>query len=63
MSEVDTKPPAAEPASHATNGVTARHNGGPPLDQEHKPEWGHGPIGNYFYWKGALLRRVHVGDP
>ena len=47
MSEVDTKPPAAEPASHA-NGVTARHNGGPPLEG-HKPEWGHGPIGNYFY--------------
>ena len=48
MSEVDTKLPAAEPESKA-NGVTARHNGGPPLDEAHKPEWGHGPIGNYFY--------------
>ena len=52
MSKIDIKPPAAEPESPA-NGVTARHNGGPPLDEEHKPEWGHGPIGNYFYWKAA----------
>ncbi|HMH62196.1 MAG TPA: hypothetical protein VK561_13035 [Bradyrhizobium sp.] len=58
MSEVDTKPPAAEPASHA-NGVTARHNGGPPLDEEHKPEWGHGPIGTYFYWKAAHRTAWH----
>ena len=58
MSEVDTKPPAAEPAGHA-NGVTARHNRGPPLDEEHKPEWGHGPIGNYFYWKAAHRAAWH----
>ena len=58
MSEVDTKPSAAEPESHA-NGVTARHNGGPPLDEEHKPEWGHGPIGNYFYWKAAHRAAWH----
>jgi hypothetical protein len=29
------------------------HNGGPPLDDEHVPEWGRGGIGNYFYWKAA----------
>lgn len=29
------------------------HNGGPPLDDPHVPEWGAGPIGNYFYWKEA----------
>jgi hypothetical protein len=29
------------------------HNGGPPLDEEHVPEWGRGPIGNYFFWKAA----------
>jgi hypothetical protein len=29
------------------------HNGGPPLDEEHRPEWGDGGIGNYFYWKAA----------
>jgi hypothetical protein len=28
-------------------------NGGPPLDEEHVPEWGTGPIGNFFYWKRA----------
>ena len=58
MSEIDLKPSAAEPESHA-NGVTAGHNGGPPLDQEHKPEWGHGPIGNYFYWKAAHRAAWH----
>jgi hypothetical protein len=29
------------------------HNGGPPLDAPHVPEWGSGPIGTYFYWKAA----------
>lgn len=58
MSEIDIKPPAAEPESEA-NSVTARHNGGPPLDEEHKPEWGHGPIGNYFYWKAAHREAWH----
>jgi hypothetical protein len=29
------------------------HNGGPPLDDEHVPEWGRGGIGGYFYWKAA----------
>jgi hypothetical protein len=29
------------------------HNGGPPLDDEHVPEWGAGPIGTYFNWKSA----------
>jgi hypothetical protein len=29
------------------------HNGGPPLDDEHVPEWGKGGIGGYFYWKAA----------
>ena len=29
------------------------HNGGPPLDARHVPEWGTGPIGNYFNWKAA----------
>jgi hypothetical protein len=37
MSEIDIKPPAAEPEREA-NGVTARHNGGPPLEEEHKPD-------------------------
>ena len=58
MSEIDIKSPAAEPESEV-NGVTARHNGGPPLDEEHKPEWGHGPIGNHFYWKAAHREAWH----
>src|SRR6478735_1753564 len=47
-------------ASKATNSSTGPaenaapgHNGGPPLDREHRPEWGDGGIGNYFYWKAA----------
>src|SRR6476619_7635735 len=31
----------------------AGHNGGPPLEAEHTPEWGNDGIGNYFYWKAA----------
>ncbi len=34
----------------------AGHNGGPPLDEQHVPEWGEGGIGNYFYWKAAHRR-------
>jgi hypothetical protein len=52
MSAIDIKPRATEPKSQA-NGLTAGHNGGPPLHEAHKPEWGEGPIGNYFYWKAA----------
>ena len=29
------------------------HNGGPPLDEPHRPEWGEGPVGTYFAWKAA----------
>lgn len=29
------------------------HNGGPPLDDDNVPEWGRGPIGNYFSWRAA----------
>jgi hypothetical protein len=29
------------------------HNGGPPLDDEHVPEWGRGRIGTYFGWRAA----------
>ena len=28
-------------------------NGGPPLEDEHVPEWGRRGIGNYFGWKRA----------
>src|SRR5215468_3582138 len=38
-----------DPANPAPTG----HNGGPPLDDEHTPEWGNDGIGNYFYWKAA----------
>jgi hypothetical protein len=33
--------------------AAAGHNGGPPLEDEHVPEWGRGPIGSYFSWKAA----------
>lgn len=37
----------------AADAASAGHNGGPPLDDDHTPEWGKGGIGNYFYWKAA----------
>jgi hypothetical protein len=52
MSEIETRSSPADPASPAPAG----HNGGPPLDQEHTPEWGNDGIGNYFYWKAAHRR-------
>lgn len=39
--------------SPADLAAPAGHNGGPPLDEEHTPEWGNDGIGNYFYWKAA----------
>jgi hypothetical protein len=29
------------------------HNQGPPLDDEHIPEWGRDGFGTYFEWRGA----------
>jgi hypothetical protein len=52
MSEIETRRSPADPAD-PSNLAPAGHNGGPPLDQEHRPEWGDGGIGNYFYWKAA----------
>jgi hypothetical protein len=48
MSEIELED-AIGPAGAAPTG----HNGGPPLDDEHTPEWGKDGIGNYFYWKAA----------
>ena len=52
MSEIEIRCSPTDPASSASAG----HNGGPPLDQEHTPEWGNNGIGNYFYWKAAHRR-------
>ena len=39
--------------------IAARdHNGGPPITDEHVPEWGSDGIGNWFYWKAAY-NKVH----
>ena len=29
------------------------HNNGPPLEDEHVPEWGRGGFGTYFEWRRA----------
>ena len=50
MSEIEDL--AIEPASPPST-AAAGHNGGPPLEAEHRPEWGDSGIGNYFYWKAA----------
>jgi len=49
MAETELRRSPAGPASSPPAG----HNRGPPLDDEHRPEWGDGGIGNYFYWKAA----------
>jgi hypothetical protein len=43
--------------------IPAGHNGGPPLDDAHVPEWGDGGIGNYFYWKAAHGRAWRNPSP
>ena len=52
MSKLEMADAALAPADPA-NRSPAGHNGGPPLDDEHTPEWGKDGIGNYFYWKAA----------
>ncbi len=48
-SKASSSPPDTPEEPSATSG----HNGGPPLEPEHTPEWGNSGIGNYFYWKAA----------
>jgi hypothetical protein len=62
MSEIEVEDLAIEPATPAS-AAPAGHNGGPPLDAEHRPEWGDGGIGNYFYWKAAHRRAWHTPSP
>jgi hypothetical protein len=57
MSEIELKDVAIEPADPASS--VAGHNGGPPLDDDHTPEWGNGGIGNHFYWKAAHRKAWH----
>src|SRR4051812_2821603 len=52
MSDVELADVAREPPD-PENLAPAGHNGGPPLDDAHTPEWGKQRIGNYFYWKAA----------
>jgi hypothetical protein len=35
------------------------HNGGPPIDDNHVPEWGSGGVGRYFEWKAASRAAFH----
>jgi hypothetical protein len=62
MSEVALKSSVIEQADPA-NTIAAGHNGGPPLEEAHRPEWGDGGIGNYFYWKAAHRRAWHNPSP
>lgn len=45
-------PPPSLPNSAPLPGIG--HNGGPPLEDPHVPEWGTDGIGNYFEWKASL---------
>jgi len=58
MSDLEAKVLTQKPASSG-DCTSLGHNGGPPLNEEHRPEWGEGGIGNYFYWKAAHRRAWH----
>jgi len=60
MSKVKVRIALTEPTASA---VLPGHNGGPPLDEEHRPEWGNDGIGNYFYWKAAHRAAWHNPSP
>jgi hypothetical protein len=62
MSKLETTGFDSGRATPAT-AVPAGHNGGPPLDDTHTPEWGNDGIGNYFYWKGAHARAWRNPSP
>jgi hypothetical protein len=38
-------------------------NGGPPLEDNHVPEWGRRGIGNYFDWRRAHRRSWRRASP
>jgi hypothetical protein len=61
MSDSDTEDVVSDTAS-PPDSASPGHNGGPPLD-EHRPEWGDGGIGNYFYWKAAHRAAWHNPSP
>ena len=62
MSKGKTKCLVSDEASSAS-GAPVGHNGGPPLEEAHRPEWGDGGIGNYFYWKAAHRAAWHNTSP
>ena len=62
MPEIALKSSVIEQAA-PTDTVAAGHNGGPPLEEAHRPEWGDGGIGNYFYWKAAHRRAWRNPSP
>jgi ribosomal protein S18 acetylase RimI-like enzyme len=62
MSEIELERVTIEPTDPAC-ATPAGHNGGPPLDDEHTPEWGNGGIGNYFYWRAAHRAALRNPSP
>jgi hypothetical protein len=62
MPETALKSAVTEQANPA-NDIAVGHNGGPPLEEGHRPEWGDDGIGNYFYWKAAHRRAWHNPSP
>ncbi|KRR28239.1 hypothetical protein [Bradyrhizobium retamae] len=62
MLEIACKNAASQPES-TDDPISVGHNGGPPLEEEHRPEWGDAGIGNYFYWKAAHRAAWHNPSP
>jgi hypothetical protein len=63
MAGIDVKAPRAPPDIREESSPAVGHNGGPPLKEAHRPEWGDGGIGNYFYWKAAHRAAWHNPSP
>ena len=59
MSDLEADTSMQAPANSAEDCASLGHNGGPPLNEAHRPEWGEDGIGNYFYWKAAHRRAWH----
>jgi hypothetical protein len=63
MAGIEVKSSIAPSDFREQANAAAGHNRGPPLEQEHRPEWGDGGIGNYFYWKAAHRAAWHNPSP
>lgn len=49
------------PSPKFPSGPLIGHNGGPPIDMPHRPEWGEDGVGSYFVWRAARAVQRRTG--